>query len=126
MPGLAPPGLSRPMEVFWIELSPSDPGLLLKLPQVLCVPHGATVLQALLQIGLDPDKTKSLLAQRAVAVFGLVAGLDTCLYPGDRIEILDELRFDPMESRRRRARHRQAQPGRSTRKSGRGISSPEH
>ena len=50
---------------------------------------------------------ESLLKHKRIAVFGLYALPNTQLHEGDRIEILDELRFNPMDSRRRRAAHRE-------------------
>ena len=46
-----------------------------------------------------------MLERRAVAIHGMYATESTILFEGDRLEILDELQFDPMESRRRRAQH---------------------
>lgn len=43
-----------------------------------------------------------------VGVFGRVRALDDHVHDGDRIEIYRPLVFDPMESRRRRARHKAA------------------
>lgn len=40
-------------------------------------------------------------------IYGQQCGLDRTLNPGDRIEVYRPLIFDPMESRRRRAQHRQ-------------------
>jgi|SRR5690606_669534 len=56
-----------------------------------------------------------------VGVYGVLRDAQFCLRSGDRVEIYRPLVFDPMESRRRRARHRAAAkaartpPARSTR-----------
>ena len=42
-----------------------------------------------------------------VGIFGKACALDHQLVHNDRLEIYRELVFDPMESRRRRAQHRQ-------------------
>jgi putative ubiquitin-RnfH superfamily antitoxin RatB of RatAB toxin-antitoxin module len=94
------------IQVQWLELKTKDPGVLTTLPEVLQLPPQSTVKQALLAIGLDPARVQQLLEQRAVAVFGLYATDKTVLFDGDRVEILDGLKFDPMDSRRRRAQHK--------------------
>lgn len=94
------------IQVQWLELKPKDAGVLTAPPEVLNLPPQSTVRQALLAIGLDLARVKDLLEQRAVAVYGLYATECTVLHHGDRIEILDGLKFDPMDSRRRRAQHK--------------------
>ncbi|VWX35838.1 putative cytoplasmic protein [Limnobacter sp. 130] len=94
------------MQVHWLELGPNDTGVLTASPKLLELPEKATVEQALDAIGFSAERISSLLNQRAVAVYGLYATPGMLLHPGDRIEILDSLCFDPMESRRRRARHK--------------------
>lgn len=42
-----------------------------------------------------------------VGIYGQLCTLNRSLISGDRIEVYRPLVFDPMESRRRRARHRQ-------------------
>lgn len=92
--------------IQWLELKPETGGILTDAPNLLEVPVGCTVAQGLKAIGFNDDRVAQLLEQRAVSVFGLYATENTVLYPNDRLEILDELNFDPMESRRRRARHK--------------------
>jgi len=46
------------------------------------------------------------LSVQKVGVFGKLKPLDAVLHEGDRIEIYRALKADPMESRRRRARHK--------------------
>jgi uncharacterized protein len=94
------------MLVHWLELGPADGGVLVSMPKPLKLPEKATVEQALQAIGLNGERIKLLLAERAVSVYGLYATECMLLHPGDRIEILDGLSFDPMESRRRRAQHK--------------------
>ena len=94
------------IHIQWLELKPRDAGALTALPEVLQLPTQSSVGQALLAIGLDPVRIQNLLEQRAVAVYGLYATENTILHDGDRLEILDGLKFDPMDSRRRRAQHK--------------------
>lgn len=98
---------------------PEDGGILNRLPQPLDVQTGCTVGQALNRLGYSPEDIQCLFDQRSVAVFGHTAAADTTLHPGDRIELLDALRFDPKESRRRRAAHKAgSQQGKTARRSG--------
>lgn len=94
------------IRVQWLELKPSDGGILTKAPATMEMPGGSTVAQALKAIGLNDTQIAALLNQRAVAVYGLYATENTELHDGDRLEILDNLKFDPMESRRRRGQHK--------------------
>ncbi|MDP2380311.1 MAG: RnfH family protein [Pseudohongiella sp.] len=94
------------IHIQWLALKPSDGGVLTKAPATLELPAGSTAAQALKAIGLNDSQITALLNQRAVAVYGLYATENTVLHDGDRLEILDEQKFDPMESRRRRAQHK--------------------
>lgn len=94
------------IRIHWIELNIADGGVITRAPLQLDIPHGSTVPQALAALGLDPNRISVMLEQRAVAVFGMYATENTVLFEDDRLEILDGLQFDPMESRRRRARHK--------------------
>ena len=51
------------------------------------------------------------LARNKLGLFGKLKPADTVVRDGDRIEIYRPLQADPMESRRRRARHRVAAGG---------------
>jgi putative ubiquitin-RnfH superfamily antitoxin RatB of RatAB toxin-antitoxin module len=51
------------------------------------------------------------LARHKVGLFGKLRPMDTAVRDGDRIEIYRPLQADPMESRRRRARHKTAAAG---------------
>ena len=97
--------MSSQIKISWIELHPEDDGILTQTPQEFLVPVQCTVSQALAQLPIE-HSADELLANRRVAVFGQYALADTPLHDGDRIEILDSLRFDPKESRRRRALHK--------------------
>ena len=94
------------INIEWIELRPEDPGVLVKLPERLEVPEACTVPQALQALGYTQRQILDMLEKKAVAVFGLYATEQTVLHENDRLEILDGLNFDPMESRRRRAQHK--------------------
>lgn len=97
--------------VSCILLGSEDGGCLLREPSGLRLQNGATVAEALLQFtGLSDADVAGLFSARRVAVFGVTAQAGDCLHEGDRIEVLDDLHFDPMESRRRRARHKAEQP----------------
>ena len=65
------------------------------------LPAGATLRDALVSSGLQPD-----LEKQAFGVFGKRAALDHPLAEGDRVEIYRALAVDPKEARRRRARRR--------------------
>ena len=102
--------MNQPLiSIQWIELKSTDNGILKTMPATLNVPFDYTVFQALIAIGFKEDRVQKWLQNRAIAVFGQYALANTALYEGDRIEILDDLNFDPMESRRRRAAHRMQQ-----------------
>lgn len=94
------------IHIQWLELKPSDGGVLTHATTALELPVASTVAHALVAIGLNDSQISALLNQRAVAVYGLYATENTVLHEGDRLEILDDLKFDPMESRRRRAQHK--------------------
>lgn len=67
-----------------------------------------TIAQALELSGFYEAYPEFLNKQPSVGVFAKKQSLDTELLDGDRLEVYRELNFDPMESRRRRAAHRQA------------------
>ncbi|MFC0679311.1 RnfH family protein [Lysobacter korlensis] len=68
---------------------------------LLELPLGSTVRDALRSVPMAGGEV-------AVAIHGLRVTTDTPLSDGDRIELLRPLVADPKESRRRRARERQA------------------
>ncbi len=101
-------GLSIQVSLF--ILKPEDAGVVERLPMLFVLPEGATVGQLLTLSGLDGVSQNTFFAERAVAVFGEIAQIDTVLHNLDRVEILDRLQFDPMQSRRRRALHKKNPP----------------
>lgn len=99
------------ISVSWIILGSEDGGCLLREPNTQVLAAGSTVTQALqMMTGLDASDIAGLFAGKRVAVFGVTVQADDRLHAGDRIEVLDDLRFDPMDSRRRRAEHKARQP----------------
>lgn len=94
------------ISIKWIELQSRDSGILNRQPQTLELPSGALVPAALAALGYSLAQVDEMLSKRAVAVFGLYATAHTVLHAGDRLEILDVLQFNPMESRRRRQAHK--------------------
>lgn len=64
----------------------------------VALPEGATVADALRDCGIALDGVAG------YAVFGEPATTATPLRDGDRVELLEALRMDPKEARRRRAR----------------------
>lgn len=83
----------------------------------LQVPAGATLAQAVAQSGFLQQFPGHDLSALTLGVFGQARPAGSPAADGDRIEIYRPLRFDPMESRRRRAEHRRrsqaAQAGRA-------------
>jgi putative ubiquitin-RnfH superfamily antitoxin RatB of RatAB toxin-antitoxin module len=64
----------------------------------LALPAGATIADAMAACGLPLDGVAG------CAVFGELAPPGQRLRDGDRVELLEALRLDPKEARRRRAR----------------------
>lgn len=83
----------------------------------LQVPAGATLAQVVAQSGFLQQFPDHDLSALTLGVFGQARPAGSPAADGDRIEIYRPLRFDPMESRRRRAEHRRrsqaAQAGRA-------------
>lgn len=69
---------------------------------------GSTVKDALAQSLIAQDFPEQDFATLGVSIFGRKVALDTVLTQHDRIELCRQLSFDPKESRKRRAQHRQA------------------
>lgn len=106
------------MNIQVIELRAEDGGMLNRQPSVLNLNEPFSVSHALGLLGYSPLTAHEMLNKRAVAVFGLYATAETTLCEGDRLEILDDLRFDPKDSRRRRAEHKaESVPGKPQRRS---------
>ena len=68
---------------------------------------GATVAEALAASGLTQNLADIDLAHAAVGVWGKRVPRTRKLAAGDRVEIYRPLTYDPKDSRRRRAQHRQ-------------------
>jgi putative ubiquitin-RnfH superfamily antitoxin RatB of RatAB toxin-antitoxin module len=73
---------------------------------------GSTIADAIAASGVISRFPEIDLARNRVGVFGKLRPLDTPVQGGERIEIYRPLQADPMESRRRRARHKAAAEGR--------------
>ena len=74
--------------------------------RALELPEGSTLAAALQQCGLERDFPELDLATATVGVYGRIMPRHTVLQAGDRIEIYRELRAEPREMRRKRARNR--------------------
>lgn len=72
------------------------------------LPPGSTLLQAVLASGVQQRYPQIDLATQKLGIFGKLRPADTVLRDGDRVEIYRPLQADPKETRRRRAKHRQA------------------
>jgi putative ubiquitin-RnfH superfamily antitoxin RatB of RatAB toxin-antitoxin module len=77
----------------------------------LDVDSGTTIAEAITASGVLARFPEIDLAHNKLGVFGKLKPADTVLRDGDRIEIYRPLQADPMESRRRRARHKAAARG---------------
>ncbi len=81
--------------------------------ETLTVPAGSTIAQAVAASGLGvrfPALQAAIDAGDAkVGIFGKLKTPDTVLRDGDRIELYRPLQADPKETRRRRAKHREAE-----------------
>lgn len=88
-----------------IEVIYARPGSIWR--QSLQLTSACTVQQALILSGFFDDFPECQLATIKVGIYGQQCALDRVVLDKERIEIYRPLVFDPMESRRRRARHRQ-------------------
>lgn len=88
-----------------VEILYARPGDIWRRRVVL--PPGSTVGQALEAGGLTQCFPEFADTPPVVGVYGRIGSLQQVLQSGDRIEVYRPLIFDPMESRRRRALHRQ-------------------
>lgn len=71
------------------------------------LPPSATVQQAVDASGVTQDFPALGATPLLVGIYGRSSALRQVLRHGDRVEVYRPLVFDPMESRRRRAQHRQ-------------------
>ncbi len=76
----------------------------------LRMPPGSRLEAAVRASGFQQDFPAFELEQWGVGVYGKLQPLDYLLQDNDRVEIYQPLRFDPMESRRRRAQHKAQGP----------------
>lgn len=88
-----------------VEVCYASPDAIWRRCVQLCV--GDTVEDAIRMSGLLRSFPEFIHAPPALGVFGRACSLQQVLQPGDRVEVYRPLVFDPMESRRRRARHRE-------------------
>ncbi len=81
--------------------------------EALTLPAGSTIAEALAASGIGAHlEARNLpidLAQARVGIFGKLKTPDTLLRDGDRVELYRPLQADPKDSRRRRAKHREAE-----------------
>ena len=91
-----------------VEVIHAEPGRIWR--RQLKLPGGATVGQALAASGLLEAFPELGGDEFPVGIYGRSGTRGQLLQDGDRLEIYRPLVFDPMESRRRRARHRQRAP----------------
>jgi putative ubiquitin-RnfH superfamily antitoxin RatB of RatAB toxin-antitoxin module len=75
------------------------------------VDAGTTIAEAIAASGVLARFPEIDLARNKLGLFGKLKPADTVLRDGDRVEIYRPLQADPMESRRRRARHKAAAAG---------------
>ena len=68
--------------------------------------RGASVRHAILRSGILPRFPEIDVERTPVGIFGKVAGLDTPLDDGDRVEIYRPLLVDPKDARRKRVKPR--------------------
>lgn len=80
------------------------------------LPSGSTVVDAIRASDVLKAFPEWAQAMPPVGVYGRTCSLTEVLQPGDRVEIYRPLVFDPMESRRRRAQHRERVAGTRARK----------
>jgi len=79
--------------------------------QRVYVPAGASIRQAIEASEFRRQFPDVDPYEHGVGIFGTLRDPQFPLRAGDRVEIYRPLVFDPMESRRRRARHRAVQKG---------------
>jgi len=72
------------------------------------VPNGATLEHALVHSGFYQEHGQQW-QEAPCGIFGVQRDRDYRLSEGDQVEVYRSLVFDPMESRRRRAAHRERQ-----------------
>src|SRR5690554_4935521 len=83
----------------------AEPGMVWQ--KTLSLPNGATVGQAFAQSGFMQECPDLATQVAGLGVYGQRCPETHLLNDGDRVELYRGLRFDPKESRRRRAAHKQ-------------------
>lgn len=78
----------------------------------MSVAAGTTLEQAVRDSGVLQRYPHIELATQKAGIFGKLRPADTVLRDGDRVEIYRPLQADPKETRRRRAKHKEASAGR--------------
>lgn len=94
-----------------VSYAPADPLTDSVWQRALALPAGATVAQALAASGWSADFPGQDPWRFGVGVYGRRVEASAVLSDHDRVEIYRALDFDPMESRRRRAAHKDKAPG---------------
>lgn len=94
-----------------VSYAPGDPLTDRVWQRELVLPAGATVAQALAASGWQADFPGQDPWRVGVGLYGKRCESSTALSDHDRVEIYRALDFDPMESRRRRAAHKEKAPG---------------
>lgn len=90
----------------------------------LDLPAGSTAAQALAASGFARQFPDYSLQPPMTGVYGRSCAPDHVLQDADRLEIYRPLDFDPLESRRRRASHRQARAGQARVRRKRALAKP--
>lgn len=75
--------------------------------RVVELPAGTTAEQAFRACGLAESHPELAAGLPPLGIYGRVCAPGHVMQPGDRLEVYRPLVFDPMESRRRRMRHRE-------------------
>ncbi len=91
-----------------IEIAYADPQR--QILHMLKMPIGSTVGDALRMSDIASTLGEAAISADRIGIFGQPIELGAHLRDGDRIEIYRELRADPKESRRRRARNNAIKP----------------
>ena len=106
---MATPDKTSAMRVSVCYASPSGVWL-----RELLMPAGATVRDALHSSGFQAAFPGVDPMAHGAGVYGSLCDAETVLHDGARLEVYRPLRFDPKESRRRRAEHRRAKAAQAT------------
>ncbi|VCU72329.1 Persistence and stress-resistance antitoxin PasI [Pigmentiphaga humi] len=102
-------------EAITVQVCYAPPGQVWQ--RSVTLPAGSTLAQAIASSGFQEDFPEVDPEAAGTGVYGRRRSLDHVLHEHDRVEIYRPLVFDPKESRRRRAEHKQSVSGRAPRKS---------